>query len=61
MGIVIVFIDSADFSLMSPASTRISFVLQKTLSEVNEKVAEATAATVVVIIQPLRVQQKTDY
>jgi serpin B len=47
MGLGIAFSDAADFSLMSAARTQISFVLQKTFIEVNEKGTEAAAATAV--------------
>jgi serpin B len=50
LGLGIAFSDNADFSNLSDLDTKISFVLQKTYIDVNEKGSEAAAVTVVEIV-----------
>lgn len=47
MGLGLAFGDNADFSNLSDSGTKISFVLQKTYIDVNEKGTEAAAVTAV--------------
>lgn len=47
LGLGIAFSDNANFSNLSDIATKISFVLQKTFIEINEKGSEAAAVTVV--------------
>lgn len=47
MGLAVAFSENANFSNLSDVATHISFVLQKTYIDVNEKGTEAAAVTVV--------------